>query len=66
MSWIETGLLAVAGIAAGLSASIAGLASLFSYPAPLSVGLSPVMANVTNTVALVGSGVGSVLDRLAS
>lgn len=61
MSWIETVLLAIAGIAAGLSASIAGLASLFSYPALLSVGLPPVIANVTNTVALVGSGVGSAL-----
>ncbi len=54
-------LLFVAGLAAGLSSSIAGLASLFSYPALLSVGLPPVTANVTNTVALIGSGVGSAL-----
>ncbi len=49
------------GIAAGLSSSIAGLASLFSYPALLSVGLPPLVANVTNTVALLGSGVGAAL-----
>ncbi|MGW2830921.1 sulfite exporter TauE/SafE family protein [Streptomyces sp. NPDC001286] len=45
-------LLAVAGIASGLAGSIAGLASLFSYPALLAAGLPPVSANVTNTVAL--------------
>jgi len=53
-------LLVLAGIAAGLIGSIAGLASLVSYPAVLATGLSPVTANVTNTVALVCSSVGSV------
>ena len=53
-------LLVVAGVAAGLSGSIAGLASLFSYPALLAVGLAPVTANVTNTVGLVFNSVGSV------
>jgi len=49
-------LLIGAGIAAGLSGSIAGLASLFSYPALLAVGLPATAANVTNTVSLaVGS-----------
>lgn len=50
----------LAGIGAGLTGSVAGLASLVSYPALLSVGLSPVSANVTNTVSLVFSSVGSV------
>lgn len=45
----------------GLVGSVAGLASLISYPALLAVGLAPVAANVTNTVALVASGVGSAL-----
>ena len=54
-------LLLFAGLAAGLAGSIAGLASLISYPALLAVGLAPVPANVTNTVALVFSGIGSVL-----
>jgi uncharacterized protein len=53
-------LLVVAGVGAGLSGSIAGLASLVSYPALLAVGLMPVAANVTNTVALVFSSAGSV------
>ena len=53
-------LLVVAGLAAGLAGSIAGLASLFSYPALLAVGLPATAANVTNTVALACSTVGAV------
>ena len=53
--------LILAGLGGGLSGSIAGLASLISYPALLAVGLPPVTANVTNTVALVFSSTGSVL-----
>jgi uncharacterized membrane protein YfcA len=52
--------LALAGFAGGLCGSIAGLASLVSYPALLAVGLPPVTANVSNTVALVFSSAGSV------
>jgi uncharacterized protein len=52
--------LSLAGVGAGLTGSMAGLASLISYPALLAVGLSPVGANVSNTVALVFSSVGSV------
>jgi uncharacterized membrane protein YfcA len=53
-------LLVAAGIGAGLSGSMAGLASLFSYPALLAAGLPAVAANVTNTVALTFSSVGAV------
>ena len=53
-------LLVLAGVGAGLTGSIAGLASLVSYPAVLATGLAPVTANVTNTVALVCSSIGSV------
>jgi uncharacterized protein len=53
-------LLAAAGVGAGLTGSTAGLASLFSYPALLAIGLAPVTANVTNTVALIFSSIGSV------
>ncbi|WP_236538194.1 sulfite exporter TauE/SafE family protein [Spiractinospora alimapuensis] len=48
-----------AGVASGLVGSIAGLASLFSYPALLAVGLPPIAANVTNTVALFSTTVGA-------
>lgn len=53
--------LVLAGIGGGLSGSIAGLASLVTFPALLAVGLPPVAANVTNTVGLVFTGVGSFL-----
>jgi hypothetical protein len=53
--------LVCAGVGAGLAGSIAGLASLVSYPALLAVGLGPVAANVTNTVGLVFSTLGSTL-----
>ena len=62
MSVAEFALLVAAGIAGGLFGTIAGLASLATYPALLAVGLAPVTANVTNTVALVFTGIGSVLS----
>lgn len=61
---IQTLLLFLAGIVAGLLQSITGLASLVSYPALLFAGLSPVSANINNTIALIFSGVGSILSSL--
>ncbi len=61
MTWWDAAFLATAGVAGGLTGSIAGLASIATYPALLLVGLPPVTANVTNTVALVFNGIGSVL-----
>jgi uncharacterized membrane protein YfcA len=60
MNALEFGFLVLAGVGAGLTGSIAGLASLISYPALLAIGIPPVTANVTNTVALVLNSVGSV------
>lgn len=60
VSAADLAFLVVAGIGAGLTGSVAGLASLVSYPALLLVGLSPVAANMTNTVALTGTTVGAV------
>lgn len=40
--------------------TVAGLSSLVSYPTLLAAGLSPVAANVTNTVALLGNAVGGL------
>jgi uncharacterized membrane protein YfcA len=56
--------LLMAGIGGGLTGSVAGLASVVSYPALLAVGLTPVTANVTNTVALICSSIGSVSGSL--
>ena len=52
-------LLVAGGLGAGLSGTMAGLASLFSYPALLAAGLPAVAANVTNTVALTATSVGA-------
>ncbi|WP_318306944.1 sulfite exporter TauE/SafE family protein [Amycolatopsis solani] len=52
-------LLVLAGVGAGLTGAIAGLASLVSYPALLAAGLPPVVANVTNTVAMLGTTAGA-------
>ena len=51
--------LLVAGVGAGLVGSVAGLASLVSYPALLLAGLPPITANVTNTVAMLGTTIGA-------
>jgi len=48
-----------AGTAAGVASTVASLASVVSYPVLLALGLPPVTANVTNTVALVFTGVGA-------
>ena len=61
VTWWDAALLAAAGVVGGLTGSIAGLASVATYPALLVIGLPPVTANVTNTVALVFNGIGSVL-----
>lgn len=59
----QAGALFLAGIAGGIVSVLVSLASLVTYPALLAVGLPPVSANVTNTVALVfnaiGAGVGA-------
>jgi uncharacterized membrane protein YfcA len=60
LSGLDPWWLVLAGIGGGLAGSMAGLASLVSYPALLAVGLPPLTANMTNTVALVCSSVGSV------
>jgi len=47
------------GVLAGIVSTVASLASVVSYPALLALGLGPVSANVTNTVALMFTAVGA-------
>lgn len=47
------------GILAGLVSTMVSLASLVSYPALLALGIPPLSANVTNTVALMFTAVGA-------
>lgn len=49
-----------AGLAAGVSGTVTGIGSVFSYPALLGVGLPPATANVTNTVSLAIGGFGGI------
>jgi uncharacterized membrane protein YfcA len=50
-----------AGVAGGIVSVLVSLASLVTYPALLALGLPPVSANVTNTVALTFTSVGASL-----
>jgi uncharacterized membrane protein YfcA len=47
------------GVLAGVVSTVVSLASVVSYPALLAFGLPPLTANVTNTVALLFTGVGA-------
>ncbi len=48
-----------AGVLAGVASTVASVASVISYPVLLALGLSPVSANMTNTVALMFAGAGA-------
>lgn len=53
-------LIFLAAVAAGFINAIAGGGTLLSFPVLLAVGISPVVANVTNTVALVPGTIGGM------
>ncbi|MGT2427155.1 sulfite exporter TauE/SafE family protein [Amnibacterium kyonggiense] len=53
--------LVLAGIVAGVIGTSGGITSLVAYPALLVAGLPPLAANVTGSVALLGSGLSSAL-----
>jgi uncharacterized membrane protein YfcA len=53
--------LAAAGVGGGIAGTMAGVASVVSYPALLALGLPPLAANVTNTMSLVFCVPGAVL-----
>ena len=57
----EVAFLFVAGIGGGIVSVLVSLASLVTYPALLAVGLPPISANVTNTVSLVATALGSTI-----
>ena len=61
MGALELPLLALAAFLAGAVNALAGGGSLLSFPALIAAGLTPLAANVTNTVALWPGYAGSVL-----
>jgi hypothetical protein len=62
VSLTDAAFLVVAGFFSGLIGFVTGLASVVSYPALLAVGVPPVAANVTNTVAMVAVSVGATAN----
>ncbi len=62
MDWAEVAILLVAGIGTGMIGYGAGLASLVSFPTLLALGLPPLTANITNTVALLGTTAGGLIS----
>jgi uncharacterized protein len=60
-SMVSTGGLLAAGVVAGVVGTAGGITSLVSYPALLAAGVSPLLANVVNQVALVACWPGSAL-----
>lgn len=54
-------LIPLAGIGAGFVGYAVGASSLVSYPALLAFGIPPVLANASNTVGVVGTGIGGVM-----
>jgi uncharacterized membrane protein YfcA len=61
MTLADAFILLAAGVLGGLASTVASIASVVSYPVLLALGLPPLAANVTNTMSLVLTGVGSVL-----
>jgi uncharacterized protein len=56
-------ILFLAGIGAGLFNALAGGGSIFTFPALIATGIPPILANVTNTVALCPGYVGGVVGQ---
>lgn len=54
-------LILLVGIGAGFVGYAVGASSLVSYPALLAFGIPPVLANASNTVGVVGTGIGGVM-----
>ncbi|MCJ1713746.1 sulfite exporter TauE/SafE family protein [Curtobacterium sp. VKM Ac-2922] len=61
MTVLTAAFLLLAGVLAGVIGTAGGITSLVAYPALLAVGVPPFAANVTNSVALLGSGASSAL-----
>jgi uncharacterized membrane protein YfcA len=61
MSVFEALALLATGILAGIASTVASVASVVSYPVLLAIGLPPLSANVTNTMALTCTAAGSMI-----
>ena len=64
LSGVQFTLVGLAALAAGMINALAGGGTLITFPTLLAVGIPPVAANVTNTVALCPGYVGGTLGQL--
>src|SRR3954465_15730455 len=63
ISVFDFAILFAAALAAGLFNALAGGGSIFTFPALVAIGVPPIVANVTNTIALCPGYVGGVLAQ---
>ena len=63
LSAIELALAALAAVAAGAMNALAGGGTLITFPTLVALGLSPVAANVTNTLAVAPGALGGMLAQ---
>jgi len=61
MSIAEALALLATGVLGGIASTVASVASVVSYPVLLAIGLSPLSANVTNTMSLICTAAGSAV-----
>jgi uncharacterized membrane protein YfcA len=63
LTGIEYGLVGLSAVAAGIVNALAGGGSLITFPTLIAVGVPPVAANVTNTVALCPGYLGATIGQ---
>ncbi|MFN6210685.1 MAG: sulfite exporter TauE/SafE family protein [Microcystis sp.] len=63
LTLVQYGFLSLPAVAAGLINALAGGGSLITFPTLMAVGIPPVMANVTNTIALCPGYLGATLAQ---
>ena len=63
MNWVDFVLAGLAAVAAGLVNALAGGGTLITFPTLTALGVSAVVANVTNTVALCPGYIGGMLGQ---
>jgi uncharacterized protein len=64
LSWVQYILIGLAAMAAGMVNALAGGGTLITFPVLTAVGIPPVAANVTNTVALCPGYLGATFAQL--
>jgi uncharacterized protein len=61
--WIDLALAGCAAVAAGAINALAGGGTLITFPTLLAIGVPPIVANVTNTIALCPGFIGGILAQ---